>query len=692
MSALIQRRVEALADLASRSGVIVRTASIAVVVTFIGLSVVLAILPEGPGAGHRPTLMDQATVLEGLDRLGIAQDTYSAIHVLRTLVVSALLLALAAIIAWTGGGKRAPAVFSFTIAGFGWLLALDVLGGAPPEGGPLTAFSTLLYTSFFFAFYLFPDGRLVPRWTRWFLVAWILVAVTAAFPGSAVDPETWPPVLAAVLYAVMLLSCPASLALRYRSHADAVQRQQIKWVAFGLGTMVVAYVAFFLAPDFVDALTDPARLALYDIVGGSVLVLAYLAVPATVGIALTRWRLWDVDPIVGRILVYAGLTLTVIAFYVGVVGYLGGLLRVEDSLLLSLVATGIIAVVFAPLHNFFQARVNRILFGQRYEPYEAIVRLGRTLELTTSPRVALQTVVDTLRECLNLPYAAVEVVGDRGPVTRVEAGDPSGDEATFPLRFGGERVGTLTLSSRAPGTGFSRPETALLDDLARQVGAVAHAERLSSQLHEARTALVEAREEERRWISQELHDGLGPLLASQGLNIAAAQQALADNPRLASDILGDAIGHAQSAVDDVRRIVRGLRPPTLDSLGLSAALESLAVEFSQAGPTVFVRLPEATPRLPAAVEVACFRIAQEALTNAVRHAGATRCELRVSVGEHVRLSVTDDGLGISPSAIPGLGIASMRARAEELGGSFRIHPGPGRGTVVEAVLPIGGSR
>jgi len=692
VSSLIQQRVRVFSGLLTRPAALARIGSTAVVLAFIVMSIMLAESPQGIASGNRPTLMDPAMVSEGLARLGIAEDTYAAVHIGRTLLVSTLLFVLAVIIAWSSGSKRAAAIFAFTFAGFGWLLVMDVLGGASPEG-PVLILTTLLYTSFFFSFYLFPDGRFVPGWTRWLLVLWVLVAVSAAFPGAAANPESWPPALAGVLAVVLFLSCPLSLALRYRFHADAVQRQQIKWVGFGLGVMVVSWLAFWGAPSFVGSLqTDPARLALYDLIGGSVMVLAYVAVPMAVLIALARRRLWEVDPLFGRIVVFGGLTLSVIGLYVGVVGYLGGLLRVEDSVPLSLAATGIIAVGFQPFHGFLQSRVNRMLFGQRYEPYEAITRLGRTLEMTASPEVALQTVVDALQESLKLPYAAVEVADDRRRLARVETGDPSGEGSVFPLTFGGEGVGTLTVSSRAPGTRFSRSEIRLLDDLARQVGAVAHAVRLSSQLHEARTALVEAREEERRWISQELHDGLGPLLASQGLNIAAARQVITDNPQLAADILGEAIGHAQSAVDDVRRIVRGLRPPTLDSLGLSAALESLAAEFGLGGPSVLVALPDVMPELPAAVEVACFRIAQEALTNAVRHGSATRLELRLTVDERLRLSVADDGRGISVSPTPGVGIASMRARAEELGGSLRVHRGAGGGTTVEAVLPIGGAR
>lgn len=662
------------------------------VLAFIVMSVVLAEPPRSMVGGHRPTLMDPAMVSEGLARLGIAEDTYAAVHIGRAVLVSALLFVLAAVIAWSSGSKRAAAVFAFAFGGFGWLLVMDVLGGASPEG-PLLVLKTLLYGSFFFSFYLFPDGRFVPRWTIWLLAVWLLAAVSAAFPDSPTNADTWPAPLAALFTAVMFLSCPVSLAVRYRSCADSVQRQQIKWVGIGLGVMVVSWLGFWLAPGFVESLqTDPTRLALYDLVGGSVLVLAYAAVPMAVAIGLSRLWLWDVDPFFGRLLVFGGLTLSVVGLYAGVVGFLGTLLRIENSLPLSLAATGVIAVGFQPLHGFLQSRVNRMLFGQRYEPYEAIARLGRTLELTASPEVALQTVVDTLRESLKLPYAAVGVSGDRGPVARVETGSPSGESDTFRLTFGGEDVGTLTVSTRAPGMRFSRSEARLLDDLARQVGAVAHAVRLSSQLREARTALVEAREEERCWISQELHDGLGPLLASQGLNIAAARQAITENPQLASRILGEAIGHAQSAVDDVRRIVRGLRPPSLDSLGLFAALESLAAEFGQTGPALLVDLPEELPELHAAVEVACFRIAQEALTNAVRHSGAARCELRLTIDRRLRLAVTDDGRGISPASVPGVGIASMRARAEELGGSLQIGPASPRGTVVEAVLPIGGGR
>jgi signal transduction histidine kinase len=304
----------------------------------------------------------------------------------------------------------------------------------------------------------------------------------------------------------------------------------------------------------------------------------------------------------------------------------------------------------------------------------------------------LPRVVETLRESLKLPYAAV-IVEDNGTMISIaESGVASGETLPIPLTYGTESVGTLSLAPRALDGHFARAEMKLLYDLARQVGAVAQSVRLDTQLQRARERLIQAREEERRWLSQELHDGLGPLLASQTLTIAAAQRSISPDPAQATRMLGEAIGHAQAAVEDVRRIVQGLRPSTLDSLGLRGALESLVGQFTSPNLELRVTLPERIPDLQAATEVACYRIAQEALTNTVRHSGASLCEVGLGFDGALSLTVVDNGCGIAVSSQPGVGLQSMRTRAEELGGSFEVRSLLGQGTRVEVSLPMGSVR
>jgi signal transduction histidine kinase len=213
--------------------------------------------------------------------------------------------------------------------------------------------------------------------------------------------------------------------------------------------------------------------------------------------------------------------------------------------------------------------------------------------------------------------------------------------------------------------------------------------RLTADLQRSRERLVTAREEERRRLRRDLHDGVGPQLAALTLKIETARNLLSDDPT-ADALLSDLAQRARAAVADVRRSVHALRPPTLDELGLVPALRETAAQYTHNDLRVSVEAPEKMPPLPAAVEVAAYRIAQEAITNVVRHAGARNCRTRFDLDEErglLRLEVTDDGRGIGDDRGTGIGLYSMRERAEELGGTCTVEPVPAGGTRVLAQLP-----
>jgi signal transduction histidine kinase len=266
---------------------------------------------------------------------------------------------------------------------------------------------------------------------------------------------------------------------------------------------------------------------------------------------------------------------------------------------------------------------------------------------------------------------------------------------TLPLTYHGEPAGELRVAPRAGEAGLSPADQRLLDDLARQIGVAVSAARLTAELQQARERLVTAREEERRRLRRDLHDGLGPALAAQTLKVGSARHFLTRDAATADRLLGELERDIAAALQEVRRLVYDLRPPALDDLGLVGALRLLAAQYSGevAGPQVAVEAPELPP-LPAAVEVAAYRIAQEALANAVRHGRAGRCAVRLEVATGragqpcLALEVADDGRGIAPEARGGVGLHSMRERAAELGGELRVERGEGRGTHVRARLPL----
>jgi signal transduction histidine kinase len=215
------------------------------------------------------------------------------------------------------------------------------------------------------------------------------------------------------------------------------------------------------------------------------------------------------------------------------------------------------------------------------------------------------------------------------------------------------------------------------------------AARLTADLQRTRERLVAAREEERRRIRRDLHDGLGPALAAQTLKVGSARALLPRDPSAAEARLVEVEADIERLLADVRRLVYDLRPPALDDLGLAAAIRESAAQYVGAAPRVVVDAPERLPPLPAAVEVAAYRIVQEALANAVRHAQARTCRVSLTAEtDALIVEVLDDGLGVAPDRPAGVGLVSMRERAAELGGACVVERPAGGGTRVRARLPL----
>jgi signal transduction histidine kinase len=324
-------------------------------------------------------------------------------------------------------------------------------------------------------------------------------------------------------------------------------------------------------------------------------------------------------------------------------------------------------------------------------------RLGQRLDLAADPERTYPAIVDTVADALRSPFVTLEVMDDRGvPIVAAERGARQDLVVTIPLVHGSDRVGALVLGVRSGERGFRSDEMDLLADLARQAGTAIHALRLRADLVRSHERLLLAREEERRRLRHDLHDGLGPSLAAIGLRAEASAELVATDPAAAKRLLGELGADVRTALADIRRLVDGLRPPALDELGLVGAIAGQASRLeggTGSGPATTITVegrPSPLPDLPAAVEVAAYRIAVEALTNAVRHAEARSCAVRLVAGEQLVVEVVDDGQGLPTGVVPGTGLESMEARATELGGSLRIERRRGGGTRLEARLPLVG--
>ncbi|GAB4543043.1 MAG: hypothetical protein Kow0063_35760 [Anaerolineae bacterium] len=534
---------------------------------------------------------------------------------------------------------------------------------------------------FFLFLFTFPDGRFLNRWMQ--RLALLLAGVYAL--GMLLAAEAYGSFSAAFIPAVMLLGLGVQV-YRYLRRSSPAQRQQTKWVVLGAVGPVLLVVNWVLLiePGVYALPADPLLFYLHQ----SVLAALGLLLPAALAISILRYRLWDIDLIISRTLVYSALTAAVIAIYGLVVGGAGVLFQTQDNRLLALIATGLVAVLFQPLRDRLQHGINRLLYGHRHEPLEVLTRLGQRLEDAPDSNRVLSALAETIAHTLKLPYVALTTRANK-PIAA--AGVATAQAESFPMVYQRETVGYLWVSPRAPDETFTPAETRLLHNLARQAGPAVHAWQLTADLQHARRQIVAGREEERRRLRRDLHDGLGPSLAAVMLKIGSARALLATRPDLAGQLLAELESDIDATLSDVRRIVYNLRPPTLDQWGLAGALRAYAETCHSPALSVQVDAPDALPPLPAAVEVAAYHIGREALTNVVRHAQARRCTLKLWVegdeNGRLHLTVQDDGCGLPPDAPAGVGLTAMRERAVELGGMCKI-VGDAGGTTVTVVLPL----
>ncbi len=517
-----------------------------------------------------------------------------------------------------------------------------------------------------------PDGRLPSR--RWWPVAALAVAAMvtgsagwALTPAEDVDvPHLFPPGYTGVVPPFQQLAPPlqaagqilglaaavaaiGSLAWRYRRASGEVRRQ-VQWVLAG-GLLTLAVVAA-AAPPVLDS---PA-----------LIVLAPVPLPVALAVAVLRHRLWDIDLLLARTLTVAALVVTLVVVYAAGALLLGNL---------SPLALAAAAVLAHPAYTRIHRRANQVVFGERDDPVAALRRLGDRLAGAGHPSELLEQVTESLGRALRVRYVAVEEAGE----VVAAWGEPGGPLERVPLRHRGAETGTLVV-----GEPLRRRDRTVLTELAPHIAVTVRAHRLAADLERSHRRLLAAREEERARLMHELHDGVGPTLAALAFQADRARRQAPE----AAELLAGLATQIRATVVNVRAIVNDLRPPPLDDLGLTGALEELAGNFA-GGLAVVVRAGSTPPVLPAPVELAVYRIAAEALNNAARHSGASCCAIDLDVCEGgLRLRVDDDGSGLPEPLRPGVGLSSMRRRATDLGGTFDLVTEPGGGTSVRVVLPL----
>lgn len=583
------------------------------------------------------------------------------------------------------------------------VLAVYTLPGTPGAAFALwffQRFGAMLILSLPVLLLLFPDGRLPrgrllrPLAVTGLLGGALLPLVLVLVPQEAAERfhgEAQPPELAALNLELVRVALPypvwavllqaaylgaalgvavavLALVLRYRA-GDRQRRRQLGWLLWA--ALVDLLLIGLLLTDV------PSPLESLVVVGSIGLTCAAIVV------AVTRHNVYDIDSLLSATVVYGLLAVLVVGVDLLVVALAGAVLGERDS---ALAALGIVALLYAPLRDRLWNAVRRLVRGGREDPYGAVSSLAEDLEQATDPEQQLAAVARSVAQAFRLPWVCVEVERAGGIRTRAEHGRPATDTREQPLVYRGETIGRVVTSGLGR---LSERDQRLFADLVRQAAAAARAGELSADLQRIRQQLVTTREEERRRLRRELHDSLGPGLGAVTLRIETARNLAASAPEEADRMLQAATADVAAALADVRRLVHDLRPPALDELGLLGAVRQQAQRLAGDGLTITVdgTLPDG---LPAAVEVAAYRIASEAMTNVVRHARATHCHVGISVVDAaVEVLVRDDGVGIGEDVRAGVGTLSLRERAAELGGTAAVTAPPDGGTAVRALLPLG---
>jgi len=554
---------------------------------------------------------------------------------------------------------------------------------------------------------LYPDGRwLSQRWRR--VVVGGVVLAGLSMIAAAITPELlifkgvdnpvgltgitsqryyqligW----AGVFFLIPVVAGSAGAFVRYRrSHGD--EREQLKWLAASVGLVTVTlgiYIGVYLLTTGLTS--EPTGFDWIE----NLITVAILTIPASIAIGVLKYRLYDIDLVISKTVVYGAIALFITAIYVAVVVGVGAAVGSARSGVLSAIAAAIVALAFQPLRRRAQHLANRLVYGERSTPYEVLSGFSERLGEAYAVDDVLPRMARVLGEAIGAERVAVWLKGANGfrPTAAWPSTDGLGRSGGVPVgghevRHQGELLGSLTVEM-PPSEPLEGASAKLVADLAGQAGLVLRNAALVEDLKASRKRLVAAQDEERRKLERNIHDGAQQQLVALTVQLRLMEQQIERDPASAKAAAARLRGDATAALEDLRDLARGIYPPLLADKGLAAALEAQA----RKAPLPVGVEADGIDRFPQEAESAVYFSCLEALQNVAKYAGASHATVRLSNGTGgLRFEVSDDGRGFDPAATGyGTGLQGIADRLAALGGSLDVTSTPGAGTTITGRLP-----
>ena len=655
------------------------------------------------------------------------------------LSVLGLIAGIAMDVSSTGGDPLfAVIVFSFPTMGFivlnrkprtvlGWLmLSMGVAFALPfgsyanyalngpyaplPGAGIALALEGPVWVPFIgisgFLLLLFPDGHLPTRRWRWF--AWlcgiglVVLSLTIVFYPGTFEDSGYPNVvnpfglslLGKIGDSVFTLAAFAPLTVvggavavirRLRRTTDPVQRQQLRWLAWSAAVIASSYVLAF----FPQAIFHAAPGSSWENWLGTFAVMTFILIPITIGISVLKYRLYEIDVVIRKTVVFAVLGASIAVVYFALVAGIGVLVGTRSSALASGIAAAVVAIAFQPARRWARRAADRVVYGGRATPYEVLTEFGENLADTYGAEDVLPRLARVLGEGVGAERARVWL-GDgsaRRIVATWEAGERADgeDDLLEDVRHQGQILGALSVRMPANDP-IDDSRARLVTDLAAQAGLVMRNAGLVEDLRESRRRLVAAQDLERRKLERNIHDGAQQQLVALAVKLRLAQSLIVRDPDRAEALLTELLSESNRALDDLRDLARGIYPPLLADKGLAAALEAQAAR----SPVPTTVASDGVGRYPQEIEAAAYFSCLEALQNIAKYADARAVSITLATSDgRLVFRIADDGVGFDPAATGyGTGLLGIADRLAVLDGSLLVDSSPGQGTRIIGSLPV----